>query len=416
VRHAYRRPATDNDIELLLSFYQEGRAKGSFDAGIEMALRRILADPEFMFRFETPPANVKPGEAYRLSDLELASRLSFFLWSSIPDDQLLDTAIQGKLHEPAVLDRETRRMLKDPKADALVHNFAGQWLFLRDLKSTNPDSREFPDFDDNLRQSFVRETEMLFESMLREDRSVLDLLDADYTFVNERLARHYGIPGIYGPDFRRVTVPSDARRGLLGQGSMLLVTSNANRTSPVQRGKWILENILGSPPPLPPPNVPPLKESVVGVKPTSVRDRMEEHRSNPVCAACHKIMDPIGLALENFDGTGQWRTTDSGFPVDPSGQMVDGTPLDGPSSLRKALLSRPEAVVGTMTQKLLMYGIGRETKYPDMPVVRAIMRAAEPNRYKFSDLVLGVVRSAPFQMRVKENSPSTVASTRRPEQ
>ena len=410
VRHAFRRPATDNDVELLQSFYQQGRNKGSFDAGIEMALRRILADPEFVFRFETPPANIKPGEAYRLGDLELASRLSFFLWSSIPDDQLLNTAIQGKLHEPAVLDREARRMLKDPKADALVHNFAGQWLFLRDLKSTNPDSREFPDFDDNLRQSFVRETEMLFESVLREDRSVLDLLEADYTFVNERLAKHYGIPGIYGPDFRRVTVPSDARRGLLGQGSMLLVTSNANRTSPVQRGKWILENILGSPPPLPPPNVPPLKESVVGVKPTSVRDRIEEHRSNPVCAACHKIMDPIGLALENFDGTGQWRTMDSGFAIDPSSQMVDGTPLDGPSSLRKALLSRPEAVVGTMTQKLLMYGIGRETKYNDMPVVRAIMRAAEPNRYKFSDLVLGVVRSAPFQMRVKENSPNTVAS------
>jgi hypothetical protein len=403
VRHAFRRPATDNDVELLQSFYQQGRNKGTFDAGIQMALRRILADPEFVFRFETPPANAKPGEAYRLGDLELASRLSFFLWSSIPDDQLLDTAIQGKLHEPAVLDRETRRMLKDRKADALVHNFAGQWLFLRDLKSANPDSREFPDFDDNLRQSFVRETEMLFESVLREDRSVLDLLDADYTFVNERLAKHYGIPGIYGPDFRRVTVPSDARRGLLGQGSMLLVTSNANRTSPVQRGKWILENILGSPPPLPPPNVPPLKESVVGVKPTSVRERIEEHRSNPVCAACHKIMDPIGLALENFDGTGQWRTMDSGFPIDPSSQMVDGTPLDGPSSLRKALLSRPEAVVSTMTQKLLMYGIGRETKYNDMPVVRAIMRAAEPNRYKFSDLILGVVRSAPFQMRVKEN-------------
>jgi hypothetical protein len=415
VRHAFRRPATDNDVELLTTFYQQGRDnrnKGSFDAGIEMALRRILADPEFVFRFETPPANVKPGEAYRLGDLELASRLSFFLWSSIPDDRLLDTAIQGKLHEPAVLDRETRRMLKDPRADALVHNFAGQWLFLRDLKSTNPDSREFPDFDDNLRQSFVRETEMLFESVLREDRSVLDLLDADYTFVNERLAKHYGIPGIYGPDFRRVTVPSDARRGLLGQGSMLLVTSNANRTSPVQRGKWILENILGSPPPLPPPNVPPLKESVVGAKPTSVRDRMEEHRSNPVCAACHKIMDPIGLALENFDGTGQWRTMDSGFSIDPSSQLVDGTILDGPSSLRKALLSRPEAVVGTMTQKLLMYGIGRETKYNDMPVVRAIMRGAEPNRYKFSDLILGVVRSAPFQMRVKENSSNSEARAR----
>jgi hypothetical protein len=270
------------------------------------------------------------------------------------------------------------------------------------LKSANPDSREFPDFDDNLRQAFQRETEMLFESILREDRSVLDLLNADYTFANERLAKHYGIANVYGPDFRRVPVPNDARRGLLGQGSMLLVTSNANRTSPVQRGKWILENLLGSPPPLPPPNVPPLKENASGAASTSVRERMEEHRSNPACAGCHKIMDPIGLALENFDGVGQWRTRDSGFKIDTSGQLVDGTPVDGASSLRKALLDRPEAFVATMTEKLLMYGAGRETKYYDMPVVRSVMRNAARDRYRFSELVLGIVKSAPFQMRVKE--------------
>jgi hypothetical protein len=293
-------------------------------------------------------------------------------------------------------------MLADPRAGALVTNFAEQWLYLRDLKNANPDSREFPDFDDNLRQAFQRETEMLFESVLREDRSVLDLLSGGYTFVNERLAKHYGIPGVYGPDFRRVPVPSDARRGLLGQGSFLLVTSNANRTSPVQRGKWVLENLLGSPPPLPPPNVPPLKENSSGTAATSVRDRIEEHRANAVCAGCHKIMDPIGLTLENFDGVGRWRAMDSGFKIDASGQLVDGTPLDGPSSLREALLSRREAFVGTMTEKLLMYGIGRETRYYDMPVVRAVMHEAAPDRYRFSELVLGIVKSAPFQMRVKE--------------
>ncbi|HUI76723.1 MAG TPA: DUF1592 domain-containing protein [Bryobacteraceae bacterium] len=403
VRRAFRRSPGDADLESLLSFYQRERtASGSFEAGIEMALRRILADPEFVFRFEPSPANVAPGTPYRISDTELASRLSFFLWSSIPDEELLNLAIQGKLHEPAVLEQQTRRMLGDPRARALVTNFAGQWLYLRDLKSANPDLREFPDFDDNLRQAFQRETEMLFASVVHEDRPVLDLLDADYTFVNERLAKNYGISNVYGPDFRRVPVPIDARRGLLGQGSMLLVTSNANRTSPVQRGKWILENLLGSPPPLPPPNVPPLKENTGGATVTSVRERMEEHRSNPVCAGCHKIMDPIGLALENFDGVGRWRIVDSGFKIDASGQLVDGTPLDGPASLRKALLDRPEAFVGSMTEKLLMYGVGRETKYYDMPVVRAVMRDAARDRYRFSELVLGIVKSAPFQMRMKE--------------
>ena len=400
---AFRRATTDADLTSLLRFFQEERKNsGSFDSGIEMALRRILADPEFVFRFEPPPPGIPPNTAYRISDAELASRLSFFLWSSLPDDELLKLAIQGTLHEPAVLERETRRLLADKRARALVSNFAGQWLYLRELKNANPDSNEFPDFDDNLRQAFQRETEMLFESILREDRSVLDLLDADYTFVNERLAKHYGIKNVYGPDFRRVPVPSDARRGLLGQGSMLLVTSNANRTNPVMRGKWILENLLGSPPPLPPPNVPPLKENATGVAGTSVRERMEEHRANPACSACHKIMDPVGLALENFDGVGKWRTMDSGFKVDASGQLVDGTPVDGPSSLRHALLNRPEAFVGAMTEKLLMYGLGRETKYYDMPVVRSVMRGAAPDRYRFSELVMGIVRSAPFQMRVKE--------------
>jgi hypothetical protein len=367
-----------------------------------MALRRVLADPEFVFRFEAPPVSVPPGGVYRITDTELASRLSFFLWSSIPDDELLNLAAQNKLHEPATLERETRRMLADRRSRALVTSFADQWLYLRELKSASPDGREFPDFDDNLRQAFQRETEMLFESILHEDRSVLDLLNADYTFVNERLAKHYGIAGVYGPDFRRVPVPLDARRGLLGQGSMLVVTSNANRTSPVQRGKWILENVLGSPPPLPPPNVPPLKENTSGTTAASVRERMEEHRANPVCAGCHKIMDPIGLALENFDAVGRWRTEDAGSKIDASGQLVDGTPVDGPASLRKALLARPEAFVGAMTDKLLMYGVGRETKYYDMPVVRSIMRNSARNQYRFSDLVLGIVKSAPFQMKMKE--------------
>lgn len=411
VRRAFRRAPTDADLESLLSFYQQERNRtGRFEAGIEIALRRILADPEFVFRFEPPPADVPPGGIYRITDTELASRLSFFLWSSIPDDELLNLAIQNKLHEPAVLERETRRMMADDRAHALTVNFAGQWLYLRDLKSSTPDAREFPDFDDNLREAFQQETELLFESIVRGDRSVLDLLNANYTFVNERLAKQYGISGVYGPDFRRVPVPSDARRGLLGQGSMLLVTSNANRTSPVQRGKWILENLLGSPPPLPPPNVPPLKENTGAAAATSVRDRMEQHRANPACAGCHKIMDPIGLALENFDGTGAWRDTDSGIRIDASGQLVDGTRIDGPSSLREALLARPDAFVGTMTEKLLMYAIGRETKYYDMPVVRAVMRQAAGDRYRFSDIVLGIVASTPFQMRMKEAAPDTTVS------
>jgi hypothetical protein len=401
VRRAYRRAPTDADIDPLIAFYQDERNKtGNFEAGIEMALRRILADPEFIFRFEPPPAGVAPKTAYRISDTELASRLSFFLWSSIPDEELLKLAIDGKLHQPAVLERQTRRMLADPKSRSLVTNFANQWLFLRELKNANPDVTIFPDFDDNLRQAFQRETEMLFDSVVREDRSVVDLLDSDYTFVNERLARHYGIPNIYGPDFRRVPVPNDARRGLLGHGSLQLVTSNPNRTSPVMRGKWILENLLGTAAPTPPPDVPPLEE-----KPTatakSVRERIEQHRASPTCAGCHKIMDPIGLAMENFDAVGRWRTIDEGVTIDASGQLVDGTAINGPSSLRKAMLDRQDVFVAAMTEKLMMYGVGRETKYSDMPTVRAVMRDAAKNRYRFSDLILGVVKSAPFQMKVK---------------
>jgi mono/diheme cytochrome c family protein len=410
VQRAFRRAPQDADVESFFALYRQERERtGNFDAGIELALRRILADPEFIFRFEGAPAGTRPGTPYRISDTALASRLSFFLWSSIPDDELLTLAIAGKLHEPAVLEQQARRMLTDPKAAALVTNFASQWLYLRDLKNARPDDSLFPDFDDNLRQGFQRETELLFESLLRDNRSVLDLIDADYTFVNERLAKHYGIAGVYGPDFRRVRVTDEARRGLLGQGSFLLVTSSANRTSPVIRGKWILENLFGSPPPLPPPDVPAFQERPTATA-KSVRERIEEHRRSPTCAGCHKIMDPIGLALENFDAVGHWRTQDEGVPIDTSAQLVDGTPLKGPASLRAALLDRSDAFVASLTEKLLMYGVGRETTYADMPVVRAIMHGAAPQRYRLPDILLGVVNSAPFQWRVDDlnrDSPKT---------
>ena len=395
---AYRQPPSGADLDTLLSFYQAGRKNGSFDSGVEQALARVLVDPRFVFRFEREPAGIAAGSVYRVSDLELASRLSFFLWSSIPDQELLDLAVQGKLHEPAVLEKQTLRMLKDPRSEALVTNFGGQWLYLRELKSARPDARGF---NDNLRQAFRRETELLLESILREDRSVVDLLNADYTYVNQDLARHYGIPGVKGTRFRRVALQDENRRGLLGQSSFLLVTSVANRTSPVARGKWVLENLLGTPAPLPPPNVPPLKENEGAQQPTSVRQRMEEHRNNPVCAACHKIMDPIGFSLENFDLIGTWRATEGGSPIDASGQLVDGTKLDGPASLRRALLSRSDVFVRTMTEKLLTYGTGRALKYYDMPVVRSIARDAAKNDNRFSSLILGIVKSDPFQMRMK---------------
>ena len=401
LRRAYRRPLTDSDLETPLSFYQRRRnSNGSFEAGIESALLFILASPEFLFRFESDPTDLAAGASYRIGDVALASRLSFFLWSSLPDDELLNLAAQGKLHEHAVLERQVKRMLADPRADALVDNFAEQWLFLRNLKTSSPDPQIFPDFDDNLRQAMREETKLFFQSVVREDRSVMDLLNADYTFVNERLARHYGIPNVYGSQFRRVALTSDDRRGLLGQGSILTVTSYPNRTSPVQRGKWILTNLLGIPPTPPPPNVPALKENGDG-KPLSLRARMEQHRADAVCAGCHKVMDPIGFALENFDAVGQWRTSDDGSPIDPSGTLYNGSKIAGPVALRNMLASRPEVFVGVMTEKLLTYALGRGVQYQDMPAVRAIVRNAGAHDFRFSSLVLGAVESVPFEMKIK---------------
>ena len=415
-RGAYRRPVTPTDIETLLSFYQAGRNKGgSFDEGIERALRLILSSPEFVFRFERDPSSVAAGASYRISDLELASRLSFFLWSSIPDDELLTLASANKLSDPATLDSQVRRMLADPRSGALATNFAAQWLYLRNLKNFAPDPNEFPDFDDNLRESLLTETEMFFGSIVNEDRNVLDLLNGNYTFVNERLAKHYGIPDVYGPRFRRVTLTDDARRGLLGQGSVLTVTSYATRTSPVLRGKWILTNILGTPPPAPPPNVPALKENDEGGKILSVRERLEEHRKSPACASCHKIMDPLGFSLENFDAIGQWRAkSEDGAPIDASGVLLDGSKVDGPSTLRAALMSRPDVFVATLTEKLMTYALGRGVDYQDQPAIRAIVARAASDHYRFSDLVSGIVKSPPFRMKIKtvpdEASPVTSAA------
>jgi hypothetical protein len=399
-RRAYRRPVADAEVQTLIGFYESGRKKGTFESGIQSALRLILASPNFLFRGEPDPPAVAAGTIYPVSDLELASRLSFFLWSSIPDDQLLTAAAQGKLKDAAALDRQVRRMLADPRSDALVTNFAAQWLFLRNLQTTLPDNATFPNFDDSLRQSFRRETELFFESIMREDRSILDLLDADYTFVNERLARHYGIPNVYGSRFRRVTLKDENRRGLLGQGSVLAVTSYPNRTSPVLRGKWILENILGTPPPAPPPNIPALREANEGGRVLSVRERLEEHRKNPACATCHRVMDPLGFSLENFDAVGEWRTKEAaGVPVDASGQLADGTEVDGPAALRRALRKHPEQFARTMTEKMLTYALGRGLEFYDMPVVRAIARDAAAQNYRFSSIVTGIIKSAPFRMK-----------------
>ena len=398
---AFRRPiaATSAELDTALEFYREGRRR-SFELGIERAVARILVDPQFLFRFEREPAGVAAGTAYRISHLELASRLSFFLWSSIPDDELLSIAAKGGLSAPATLERQVRRMLADPKADALVTNFASQWLYLRELQNARPDS---PDFDGNLRQSFQRETELLFRTILREDRSIVDLLDADFTFVDERLAEHYGIPGVRGSRMRRVQLaPDSPRRGLLGQGSILTVTSAANRTSPVQRGKWVLENVLGAPPPQPPPGVETnLDGDQARVKAVSLRQRMEQHRANPACASCHKIMDPIGFALENFDHAGKWRSLDGRTPIDATGQMADGTRLDGSDSLRRALVARADLFAEVAAEKMLTYAVGRGLRPQDMPSVRAITHGAAAGRYRFSSLVLGVVRTPQFQMRTK---------------
>jgi hypothetical protein len=398
--HAYREPVSDSDLETLLGFYQEGRNQGNFENGIEMALRRVLASPQFVFRFERDPAGIAPDTNYRISDPDLASRLWFFLWSSIPDDELIHLASQRKLRNPAVLEQQVRRMLADSRSQSLVDNFAGQWLYLRNLRGVAPDLESFPNFDDNLRQAFGKETELFFGSILHEDHNVLDLLNANYTFVNDRLARHYGIPNIYGSQFRRVTVTNDARRGLLGQGSLLIVTSVATRTSPVQRGKWLLENIMGTPPNPPPAGVPPLKENIAGGKPLTVRERMEQHRENPSCAGCHKVLDPLGFALDNFDAVGAWRTLgEDGSPIDATGVLADGARFNGPVDLRNALLSRPNVFVGTMTEKLMTYALGRGVEYYDMPAIRAIVHEAAHNDYRFSSLIMGVVKSTPFQMR-----------------
>ena len=400
---AFRHPVHENEaaVDTLMAAYASGRDLRGFDTGIQYALARVLVDPQFTFRFEREPANLKDGAVYRVSDLELASRLSFFLWSSVPDDELLKAAGAGRLADPAVLEQQTRRMLADPRAQSLVHNVAGQWLLLRQLESVSPATKEF---DGNLRLSFKRETELLFETILREDRSVVDLIDADFTFVDERLARHYGIPNIRGSRFRRVAVKDDARRGLLGHGSLLTVTSAGNRTSPVKRGKWILENLLGAPVPLPPPGVETNLEpaGTPGAAITSLRQRLEQHRANATCSACHAVMDPIGFALENFDQIGKWRDVDGGAPVNAAGTLVDGTPLNGPESLRQALLSRREAFVGATTEKLLTYALGRRVEYFDTPTVRTIVRDAGRSDYRFSSLVVGIVKSLPFQMKKKE--------------
>lgn len=401
MRRAYRRPVTDTDLQGPLALYRQARADGGtdFEAGIEMALSGVLVSPEFLFRVEHDPAGLPANTPYRISDYELASRLSFFLWSSIPDDALLDAAAAGTLHEPAVLEREVRRMLADARAEALVTNFAAQWLHLRNLDAITPDMRLFPDFDDNLRQAFRQETTFFFDSVLREDRSVLDLLRSNYTFVNERLAKHYGIPHIYGSRFRRITLDDDSwRGGLLRQGSILTVTSYATRTSPVVRGKWILDNLLGVPPPPPLPDVPALKDNTVDGNLT-VRKRLAEHRKNPQCASCHNLMDPIGLSLEKFDAVGRRRSVEDGVAIDASGGFPDGSKFADVAGLEAALLRRPELFVGAFTEKLLTYATGRGVEYYDAPTVRAIVREARAQEFKMSSIVLGVVKSPPFQMR-----------------
>jgi hypothetical protein len=402
-RLAYRGQASDEDVQRLMSFYATGRKEGNFEKGIQLALQRMLASAKFALRVERDPANAKPGSVYPLNSLDLASRLSFFLWSSIPDDGLLKAAEEGKLRTPAVLRQQLRRMLADPKAEALVTNFAGQWLYLRNLKNMVPLSTEFVDFDDNLRRAFEQEAELFFASIMRENRNVLDLMDANYTFVNERLAKHYNIPGVYGSHYRRVTLTDEARRGLLGKGAILMVTSHTDRTSPVVRGKWVLDNLLGAPPPPMPANVPPLDENGQQAgRVLTMRERMEVHRRNPVCANCHKIMDPIGLAMENFDAVGSWRTREGGThgtAIDASGVLLDGTKVDGIVSLRKALLRNPEIFVGTFVEKMMTYALGRGVAATDMPTVRQIVRDGASQNYRFAAMVEGIVNSPAFQMR-----------------
>jgi cytochrome c5 len=409
-RRAFRRPVTAADIRRPMAFYQEARKNGGdFNAGIRAGLTRILASPAFVFRAEEDPARLPDGAPHRITDVELASRLSFFLWSSIPDDELLNLAVAGRLREPRVLEAQVRRMVADGRSDSLMKEFTGQWLQLRNLDKVTPDLLMFPDFDENVRQAFRRETELFFTSIVREDRSTLDLLNADYTFVNERLARHYGIPGVYGSRFRRVTVTDPNRRGLLGQGSFLSLTSVANRTSPILRGKFVISNLLNTPPLPPPPNVPQLEESAPKDRPSTVREQLELHRANPVCAWCHRNIDPVGFALENFNPVGQWQNaTKEGLKIDSAGVLADGTPIDGPVALRRALTDRPEVFVGTVTEKLMIYALGRGLEPVDMPVVRNVLKSAAKSNYAMQSIILGIVRSSPFQMRTKLNNNGAV--------
>ena len=406
-RRAYRRPLEAGDVATLMDFYRAGRDGGSFDAGVQLALERVLISPDFLFRVERDPIDARPETAYALNDTEMASRLSYFLWSSGPDDELLDLAEQGRLNDPAVLAQQARRMLADPRSKELVRNFAGQWLYLRNLRGVVPDAVVFPEFDENLRDAFLQETELFVESLIREDRSALDLLAADYTFVNERLAEHYGIPGVYGTRFRRVTLPAEVaerRGGIFGHGSLLTVTSYPNRTSPVLRGKWVLANILGTPPPPPPADVPDLPDRGEDGRAATVRDRLQRHRESPACSVCHAPMDPLGLALENYDAVGKWRTTgEASLPIDASGNLPDGTAFEGPTGLRTLLLERREQFIGTLTEKLLAYALGRGPEYYDRPTVRAITRSAASENYRWSSIITGIVQSTPFRMRRSES-------------
>ena len=408
---AYRRPATEREVGTLLRFYGEGRREGTFDDGVQFALERLLADPKFLFRIEGEPIDLAPGTVYAVSDLELAARLSFFLWSSIPDAALLDAAARGELRAPNGLEQQVRRMLADDRSRALVDNFVGQWLTLRNLPSAAPDLNAFPEFDENLREAFERETRLFVGSVFREDRSVVDLLRANYTFMNERLARHYGVPNVYGSHFRRVTFGDDQPRGgVLGQGSFLTVTSYPNRTSPVLRGRWVLESLLGTPPPSPPADVPGLPDRGDDGRPASVRERLEQHRESPACATCHAPMDPLGFALENFDAVGGWRDAEDGTPVDSSAVLPDGTQFRGPAGLRTYLVSRHRQFVEAMTEKLLAYALGRRLQYYDRPAVRGIVRGAAASDYRLSDIVLGIVGSPAFQMRRAAMDPSPTRS------
>ena len=418
--HAFRRPLSPSELQSLVAFYDQGRKGADFEHGVEMALARILADPRFLYRIETEPATAKAGQLYRVSDLDLASRLSFFLWSTAPDEELVTLASQGRLKDPIVLEKQVRRMLADPRAEALAINFAGQWLNLRGLQSAGPLPLVYPDFDDPLRQAMRREVELLFDSIVREDRSITDLLTADYTFVNERLARHYGIPNVYGSQFRRITLgpDMDVRRGLIGKGAFLTTTSKPERTSPVTRGKWIMGNILGMSPPDPPPDVPPLKpktsDAAGNAKEPTMRQKMLDHRVRADCIQCHSLMDPIGFSLENFDGIGVWRSHEEGSPVDASAQLFDGTTIDGPAGLRNWLASYGTQFTELAAEKLLTYALGRGVEYQDMPLIRAITHDAERGGSHFSSLVLGVVNSKPFQMNMKPRDAPTPTSATAP--